>query len=170
MDRVKAAEEAGLGQSLTALESQRAWNGQTDDETIALQYGKAHMAVLYISEEFSSDAPIEIIRNIGQGMSLSRAIQEVLGIPYEELRRRVDAWTSEWTDPEREEMRGYVERMNSIYNAVDEHVDRRNESLSDSQGTVPAGRNSPRGNGRPCRHLSRFAHSHIPRIRKGASR
>ena len=134
MDRVKAGEEAGLGQSLTALESQRAWNGQTNDETIALQYGKAHMAVLYISEEFSSDAPIEIIRNIGQGMSLSRAIQEVLGIPYEELRRRVDAWTSEWTDPEREEMRGYVERMNSIYNAVDEHVDRRNESLGDSQG------------------------------------
>ena len=134
MDRVKAAEEAGLGLSLTTLESQRTWNGQTDNETIVLQYGKAHMAVLYISEEFSPDAPIEITRHIGQGMSLPRAIQEVLGIPYEELQRRVDAWTSEWTDPEREGMRGYVEQMNSIYNSVDERVDRRNQSLSDGLG------------------------------------
>ena len=65
-------------------------------------------------------------------MSLSRAIQDVLGISYQELRQLVNTWITEWSDPQREEVRSYVEQMNSRYAALDEEVDRRNESLDDN--------------------------------------
>ena len=132
LDNVTAAQVAGLGRNLAELESQASWNSQTDPTVIALQYGKAHMAVLYITREFSADAPIHLIRRIGRGMSLSRAIEEVLGITYEDFQQQVDTWISAWNDPEREEIRTYVAQMNSIYLDVDEQVDRRNATLGDS--------------------------------------
>ena len=134
MDRVQQSHAAGLGLSLPGLESPLSWSQQTDENRIRLQYGTAHMAVKYMIEELSAEGPIEIMRRMGGGASLPEALRDVLGTSYAEFQQRFGAWVSTWTDPEREEMRGYVERMNSIYNAVDEHVDRRNESLGDSQG------------------------------------
>ena len=130
-DDVKNAQAAGLGLSLTELESQSTWNSQTDSSIISQQYGKAHMAVLYITQEFAADAPIHLIRRIGRGMSLSSAIEEVLGITYEELQEQVDIWIAAWTDPEREDIRTYVTAMNAIYAAVDEQMTRRNDTLGD---------------------------------------
>ena len=132
LDQVKAAEDDGLGRSLTELENQRTWNAQTDRDVVSLQYGKAHMAVRYISEEFSAHAPVEIIRLIGNGSSLSGAIQDVLNVHYEELRRRADTWIAEWADSDREEVRSYVGRMNAIYSAVSEQVERRNDALDNN--------------------------------------
>ena len=132
MDDAKAAQIAGMARDLNALENQPAWNAETDDILIGRQYGKARMAVQYISQEFSDDAPIEIIHRISRGMSLSRAVQDVLGISYQELRQLVNTWITEWSDPEREEVRSYIEQMNSRYAALDEEVDRRNESLDDN--------------------------------------
>ena len=132
LDTVKETETAGLGRSLTQLESQAEWNSQTDQPAITLQYGKSHMAVLYIISELSPDAPIHLIRRIGRGMSLSAAIEEVLGITYEELQQQVDVWIVAWVDAERELIRTYVTEMNSVYQAIDEQVDRRNETLGDN--------------------------------------
>ena len=130
LDEVKSAELSGLGLNLTQLESQATWNAQTNPNAIGLQYGKSHMAVSYIIQEFSADAPIQLIRHIASGMPLSRAVEEHLDITYEELRNRIDLWISEWTDPEREEVRTYTEIMDSIYAAVERQVDRRNEILN----------------------------------------
>ncbi len=89
------------------------------------------MAVLYITQEFAADTPIHLIRRIGRGMSLSSAIEEVLGITYEELQEQVDIWIAAWTEPEREDIRTYVTGMNAIYAAVDEQMTRRNDTLGD---------------------------------------
>ena len=52
--------------------------------------------------------------------------------PYEELRGRADTWIAEWTDSDREEVRSYVASMNAIYSAVDEQVERRNDTLDNN--------------------------------------
>ncbi len=133
VDRVKQAQSLGNAPSLVRLEDQATWNSQTSEAVIDLQYGKAYMAVRYISEEFSEDAPIEIIRLVGDGLSLPGAIQQTLGISYMELRRQVDAWIAQWTDPDREDVRTYVDLMNDVYDQLDKQIERRNDELGNNQ-------------------------------------
>ena len=65
--------------ALTNLEDQDAWNSQTEEDRIDLQYAQSHMAVRYLAETYGTSTPIDMMKRMGQGATLSEVFPRSLG-------------------------------------------------------------------------------------------
>ena len=128
-NQVKTASSLAVGLGLKRLESQNNWNDRTDETLVGLQYATAYMVVKFISEEFDTQAPVELISRIGDGSSISGAVREVLGISYEDLQSRFDEWTASWQDADQESVQTYVDQAEPLYDEIMDQIDRRNATL-----------------------------------------
>ena len=129
VDRARGAALDGTFVPLPSLESQATWNSQTDDGRISLQYAEAHMAVRFLMETFGALAPVDIVRRIGQGSTLASAIDAATGISYAEFQDRFETWLRAWDDPDRSEVREYVQTLNDIDDSRTSISERRTEIL-----------------------------------------
>jgi len=71
----------------------------------ALAYREAFVAVYYIVQFHGEGALHELIRKMGEGYNLSRAVEKVLGMDLEEYEARWQKWCAS-TMPDRENMDG----------------------------------------------------------------
>ena len=117
-DLAQAAVLSGALPPLTSLESQTDWNAQSDDYLINLQYAEAYMAVQYMAETYGTSAPIEVVQAIGRGSQLSGAIPEVTGRQYRDFRQSFVEWLQDWEDPERAQIRSYLDSLEPILDSL----------------------------------------------------
>jgi len=128
-DTAKAAVISGALPELTALESQSSWNAQTGATRISLQYATAYMAAHYMAETHGSSAPIDVVKEIGEGKPLAGAILQVTGTQYRDFRTQFTQWLQNWEDPDRAEVRPYVAALESMMDAVNDISQRRSQDL-----------------------------------------
>jgi len=131
-DTAKAAAIAGASPNLTSLESQLAWNSQTNPEQVNLQYATSYMAARYLAETYGPLSPIDIIKRIGGGQPLTAAVLQITGIQYLDFRTRFVQWLQQWEDPDRAEVRPYVSTIQSIIDSVKDISRRRALDLDSS--------------------------------------
>ena len=128
-DLARSASLDGTLIPLPFLESRETWNSQTDDGRISLQYAEAHMAVRFLMETFGALTPVDIVRRIAQGSTLASAMNATIGISYAEFQDRFETWLQAWKDPDRLEVRQYVQTLNEIDDSRTSISERRTEIL-----------------------------------------
>ena len=99
------------------------------------------MAVRYLVEAFGPNEPMGVIENMIEGLSLSEALRELTNQSYAEFQDDFFAWLKNWEDPQRAEVRAYVNILNDIMDSQDAISERRaknlESSLSLSQSIAP---------------------------------
>jgi len=110
----KNAAQSGDLLVLTNLEDQDAWNSQTEDDRIDLQYAQSHMAVRYLAETYGKSTPIDMMTRMGQGATLSEVFSEIVGVEYPAFERQFALWLKSWEDPERTRIAEYTRSLNDI--------------------------------------------------------
>ena len=113
VDRAKSAALSDGLIPLRSLEDHAVWNSRTGDEA-RLQYSQAHMAVTYLIESTSLETFIALVLKIGSGVAPARVIQEATGLSYLELEQRLAQWLKAWEDPQRREVRQYLQLLTGI--------------------------------------------------------
>ena len=128
-DLAAASAQAGSLFPLSSLESRREWNARSGAQ-VSLQYAQAHMAVRYMVETHGVRSAIDTIARLSATTNLERAIQQVTGVPYAVLERRIVDYLKTWQDPDREAVRQYAATLAGILNRDDDISDRRRQVLN----------------------------------------
>ena len=134
----KNAARSGNLLALTNLEDQDAWNSQTEEDRIDLQYAQSHMAVRYLAETYGTSTPIDMMTRMGQGATLSEVFSEIVGVEYLAFEQQFTLWLKSWEDPERTRIAEYIRGLNEIMSAKASIGDRRSMDLA--SGATPAER------------------------------
>ena len=134
----KNAARSGNLLALTNLEDQDAWNSQTEEDRIDLQYAQSHMAVRYLAETYGTSTPIDMMTRMGQGATLSEVFSEIVGVEYLAFEQQFTLWLKSWEDPERTQIAEYIRGLNEIMSAKASIGDRRSMDLA--SGATPAER------------------------------
>ena len=134
----KNAARSGNLLALTNLEDQDAWNSQTEEDRIDLQYAQSHMAVRYLAEIYGTSTPIDMMTRMGQGATLSEVFSEIVGVEYLAFEQQFTLWLKSWEDPERTRIAEYIRGLNEIMSAKASIGDRRSMDLA--SGATPAER------------------------------
>ena len=134
----KNAARSGNLLALTNLEDQDAWNSQTEEDRIDLQYAQSHMAVRYLAETYGTSTPIDMMTRMGQGATLSEVLSEIVGVEYLAFEQQFTLWLKSWEDPERTRIAEYIRGLNEIMSAKASIGDRRSMDLA--SGATPAER------------------------------
>ncbi|MCH7745858.1 MAG: hypothetical protein IIC84_07295, partial [Chloroflexi bacterium] len=129
-DRAKSAALSGGTLPLNALESRASWNSRSDEDEIQLQYAEAHMAVRFLIDTFGPDVPMGVVEKIVEGLSLPDALLEITGQSYAEFQDGFFEWLKNWEDPQRAEVRAYVNTLNGIMDSQDAISERRAKDLN----------------------------------------
>ena len=134
----KNAARSGNLLALTNLEDQDAWNSQTKEARIDLQYAQSHMAVRYLAETYGTSTPIDMMTRMGQGATLSEVFSEIVGVEYLAFEQQFTLWLKSWEDSERTRIAEYIRGLNEIMSAKASIGDRRSMDLA--SGATPAER------------------------------
>ena len=134
----KNAARSGNLLALTNLEDQDAWNSQTEEDRIDLQYAQSHMAVRYLAETYGTSTPIDMMTRMGQGATLSEVFSEIVGVEYLAFEQQFTLWLKSWEDSERTRIAEYIRGLNEIMSAKASIGDRRSMDLA--SGATPAER------------------------------
>ncbi|MCI0866830.1 MAG: hypothetical protein J4N89_09805 [Chloroflexi bacterium] len=131
-DLARQAAESGDLISLRQLESQSKWNSRKDSADISLQYAEAHMAVRYLTETYGDDALVAIVESMGRDRihPIDNAMRDVFGLKFEQFEEQFVQWLKTWEDPEREEIRAYIQVLNDIMADIDAISARRTNDLT----------------------------------------
>ena len=132
-DVAGSAAQTGILIPLPALESQAAWNSQTDAGRSQLQYAQAYMAVLFLIETHGIDTLVDMVQRIGEGDRLAQGIQMVTGVSYGEFEERFARWLRDWEEPERGAVREYLQQVNNIVASLDDISARRQKILDEGR-------------------------------------
>ena len=131
-DLARQAAESGDLISLRQLESQSKWNSRKDSADISLQYAEAHMAVRYLTETYGDNALVAIVESMGRDRihPIDNAMRDVFGLRLEQFEEQFVQWLKTWEDPEREEIRAYIQVLNDIMADIDAISARRTNDLT----------------------------------------
>lgn len=124
--------------ALTNLEDQDAWNSQTEEDRIDLQYAQSHMAVRYLAETYGTSTPIDMMKRMGQGATLSEVFSEIVGVEYPAFERQFTLWLKSREDPKRNQIAEYTRSLKEIMSGKASIGDRRSMDLA--SGATPAER------------------------------
>ena len=126
------AAQSGDLLALTNLEDQDTWNSQTKKDRIDPQYAQSHMAVRYLAETYGTSTPIDMMKRMGQGATLSEVFSEIVGVEYPAFERQFTLWLKSWEDPERTQIAEYTRSLNEIMSVKASIGDRRSMDLASS--------------------------------------
>ena len=129
-DAARGALSSGGFLRLTSLESRSAWNSQTDEELMRLQYAEAHMAVRFLSEGNGLRASVNVAREIEAGAALSDAVAGVTGLSYQEFQDAFAAWLRDWQDPDRASVHDYIGILDGVLSDQDAIFEGRKADLA----------------------------------------